>query len=51
MELLNVLGTKNPADLFTKYVEAPNLGHALEKMGLRQESGRAASAPAAATAK
>ena len=49
VELAKVLGTENPADLFTKYLESPpKIEYALKKMGLRREDGRAASAPAAA---
>ena len=47
VELCKVLGTENPADIFTKYVEHPTLSTALPRMGLIQEGGRAKSAPAA----
>ena len=46
--LHKVLGTDNPADIFTKYVEHSILSKALNFMNLRQEDGRAAAAPAAA---
>ena len=48
VELCKVLGTENPADIFTKYVEAPLLQKALISMGLNSETGRAKSAPKAA---
>ena len=48
VHLHKVLGTANPADIFTKYVDAAPLHKALELMNLRQETGRAAAAPAAA---
>ena len=48
VELCKVLGTENPADIFTKYVEHPILSAALPRMGMYQEGGRAKSAPAAA---
>ena len=49
VHLHKVLGTENPADIFTKYVDHPILTKALKFMSLAQESGRADSAPAAAT--
>ena len=49
VHLHKVLGTSNPADIFTKYVDAAILNKALEFMNLRRETGRAATAPAAAT--
>ena len=50
VELVKVLGTHNPADLFTKYLESPTkITDALKLMGMVVEYGRAASAPAAAT--
>ena len=48
VELLKVLGTENPADIFTKYVERPLLQMMLGKIGMQQLDGRAACAPAAA---
>ena len=45
IHLQKVLGTDNPADVFTKYVEHPTMTKALASMGLQMESGRAASAP------
>ena len=43
--LEKVLGSINPADLLTKYLDgAVQNGH-IERIGLRGESGRAASAP------
>ena len=41
---LKVLGTDNPADVFTKYVDSATLQKALIKMGLNAEAGRAKSA-------
>lgn len=50
VELVKVLGTENPADLFTTYLESPSkIESALKLMGMKREGGRAASAPAAAT--
>ena len=48
VHLHKVLGLENPADIFTKYVDYPILQKAMKFMNLVQESGRAASAPAAA---
>ena len=49
VDLVKVLGTENPADLFTKYLESPaKIEHILKLLGMRSETGRAASAPAAA---
>ena len=48
IDLVKVLGTSNPADIFTKYVEEPLLIKALAFMNLHTEAGRAASAPQAA---
>ena len=48
VELVKVDGKVNPADIFTKYVEAPLLQKALISMGLNSETGRAKSAPKAA---
>ena len=48
VELVKVDGKVNPADIFTKYVEAPILARALLSMGLHSEAGRALSAPQAA---
>ena len=45
IHLQKVLGTENPADVFTKYVEHPAMSRALASMGLQMEPGRAASAP------
>ena len=40
VEICKVLGTDNPADIFTKYVDATILNKALKRMGLRSEAGR-----------
>ena len=48
VELCKVLGTENPADIFTKYVKHLILSSALPRMGMVQEGGRDKSAPAAA---
>ena len=48
VHLHKVLGSENPADVFTKYVDASILQKALRFMNLRAETGRAATAPAAA---
>ena len=50
VDLVKVDGKVNPADIFTKYVEAPILAQALKRMNLFAEEGRAKSAPAAAVA-
>ena len=43
VDICKVLGTDNPADIFTKYVDHPTLSKALLKMGLHSEEGRAKS--------
>ena len=48
VHLHKVLGTDNPADIFTKYVDHTILTKALKFMHLHSEDGRAATAPAAA---
>ena len=48
VELMKVLGTENPADVLTKYVEKPLLVKMLAKMGMMQMEGRAACAPSIA---
>ena len=45
--LHKVLGTENPADLLTKYTDRSTLMKALSAMGLHNEEGRSAVAPAA----
>ena len=45
--LEKVLGTDNPADVLTKYVDRKTLESALAKMGLHQAAGRPTSAPVA----
>ena len=50
VDLLKVEGQKNPADVFTKYVDAAIMTKALEKMSCVFMSGRPACAPAAAGA-
>ena len=47
VELLKVLGTENPADLFTKYLDATAMDAALKKMGVVFMTGRPDCAPAA----
>ena len=44
-ELVKVLGSENPADILTKFVEAPLLKKMLSKMGMLKMEGRAACAP------
>ena len=44
IEISKVLGTDNPADVFTKYVDSATLQKALKRMGLNAEAGRAKSA-------
>ena len=46
LELLKVLGTENPADCFTKYLDRGALDKAIAKMNLEFRDGRPASAPA-----
>ena len=43
--LEKVLGAENPADLLTKYLDGTIQNGHIERVGLRCESGRAASAP------
>ena len=45
VELLKVLGTENPADALTKYLDGPSLQKAVERMGLYYAQGRADAAP------
>ena len=44
VEIAKVLGTDNPADVFTKYVDSAALQKALKFMNLRSEAGRPKSA-------
>ena len=44
IEISKILGTDNPADIFTKYVDSATLQKALKRMGLNAEAGRAKSA-------
>ena len=46
IELVKILGTENPADVLTKYVERGIMEKALDRMNLTFMSGRPASAPA-----
>ena len=46
IELQKVLGTENPGDVFTKYVDQTTMKNALEKMSLHFVEGRSAIAPA-----
>ena len=48
VELQKVLGTENPADALTKYLDRQSLDKCLKTMGMTELSGRAACAPAAA---
>ena len=41
-----ILGTQNPADVLTKYVDCKTMAAALDKLSLRFHEGRAKSAPA-----
>ena len=45
LELVKVLGSENPADIFTKAVERTTLLKMMDKMALEHEDGRAVSAP------
>ena len=45
LELVKVLGSENPADIFTKPVERATLIKMMDIMALEQEGGRASSAP------
>ena len=47
VRLKKVLGTDNPADIFTKYVERSILQKAMSTMNMVQMTGRPACAPAA----
>ena len=47
LELVKILGTENPADVLTKYVNRQLMTAAMAKMGLVPTEGRPASAPAA----
>ena len=40
MEIAKVLGTDNPADVFTKYMDSATLQKAMKLMHLRAEDGR-----------
>ena len=46
---MKVLGSENPADIFTKPVERATLLKMMDKMALEQEGGRASSAPQVAS--
>ena len=45
VELHKVLGTENPADIFTKYVSQQIMNAALERLSLFFKDGRSAIAP------
>ena len=45
--MLNILGTDNPADMFTQYVDATMMHKAMERMHIYYMEGRVQSAPAA----
>ena len=47
IELNKVLGTENPADVFTKYTDRKTLDAAMAKLNLRPMDGRPACAPVA----
>ena len=51
IELVKVLGSDNPADMMTKYVDRPILTKMIAKSGMIPPSGRAKCAPVAAKAK
>ena len=46
IELVKILGTENPADVMTKYVDRSTMEKALDKMHLTFMGGRPACAPA-----
>ena len=46
VQLVKVLGSENPADVLTKYVDKATMTKMLTKMGMRQLQGRAKCAPA-----
>jgi hypothetical protein len=48
VELQKVLGSENPADVLTKYVDKPLMSRMLDKMGMQKLDGRAKCAPAIA---
>ena len=48
VSLHKVLGTENPADIMTKYIDAATLNKMLGLMNLRRMEGRAECAPASA---
>ena len=45
VQLTKILGTDNPADAFTKYLDRPLLDKAMASLNLRYSTGRANSAP------
>ena len=47
IELVKILGTENPADVLTKYVDRASMLKAMETLGIVVMSGRPACAPAA----
>ena len=49
VEICKVLGTENPADIFTKYVDSATITKALKFMGLHSEQGRAKSSSSIVT--
>ena len=46
MELVKILGTENPGDIFTKYVDKTTMEAALAKSGMVFQEGRSPIAPA-----
>ena len=48
VKLVKELGTSNPADILTKYLDQKTLQSALQTMNMRSEVGRPMSAPTAA---
>ena len=47
LEMVNILGTENPADVLTKYVNRQQMEAAISRMNLRSLAGRPACAPMA----
>ena len=46
MELVKILGTENPAEILTKYVDNASMEKALKKLNLVFKEGRSPMAPA-----
>ena len=45
VDLVKILGTENPADLFTKYLDKAAINKALKTLNLEFKDGRSAAAP------